>query len=244
MTEFTSIEAVWAFILQTANTYTGDIRFLCGAAAALVICAILGHRRFRVAFLYPALILLCTVFNPVLLYPVFSRYPELARGYYECFWLIPFAVLLPLAVVMIVDKLPGTVPGVIVLVIAFFLPVLCGSPAVRTSMDLTLPMHISGVSEDVRAVCDLLREQTGKDNPVVLFEDDIGQWARLYDAEIVLADLDGFPADTENLKAICEEGNIDLIVVAKDGTTSASLLQAGFTQLDQTAKYVIFSGRV
>ena len=82
------------YLLKCLNMYTGGTGFFAMYLIAVAFILIKGDRRERELFLYPAVVLILTVFNPVVPI-VLDRIFDVSSEYYRLFWIAPVIVAVP-----------------------------------------------------------------------------------------------------------------------------------------------------
>jgi len=156
--------------------------------ALFVICLLLlsGHKERRALFLWPALLLLFTVFNPLVLYFIFSRL-NITKMYYRCFWLLPAAFVIGTAVTGFTQKIGNRILRAAVFAACLGIIALTGKAEITSASSLALPQNVWKVPDDLIEVCSSIHELSDEKNPKAALENNYEMLMRQYDPSIGLS---------------------------------------------------------
>lgn len=183
MNEITIAGSGWSYVKECLRAYWGETAFL-GIFMILMIYFLYKKRKEHDVFVYYVFFLIFTVYNPLAVRIVIGKmgYESI---YYRFFWLVPVNIILAYAAVRIVSKTKELVRqmGIVLLLILFIL--ITGAPLMQIR-DLKLPDNLYKVEDDVLAVCELIHDDTEKENPRVATDMEMLLVMRQYDPSIQL----------------------------------------------------------
>lgn len=265
------------FVWECLKQYFGESIFMMVLFALYVVSvcylAVRGSKKEKALFVYPVVLWLLTVFNPlfvnrfVLMFHVETRY-------YRYFWMLPVAVLLVYMLVKLLDKCNkgGKIAVVAGVVLVCFL---CRSQMLNISEPPTNPYRIN---DEVVAAADIVAADKTEDSVKVAYNLFFYYEIRQYDASIkpfiTLAELTAFPGsltqeeidlaieeqdyhtllqyvyllgvevDTDMLRDMLAAEELDYMFLEKGrGSLEAQLLECGCVEVGQTEHYLVLRCR-
>ena len=153
--------------------------YLCG----VIFIMIKGSRRDRELFIPQAVLLLVTVFNPVvplLLDKIF----DVAGEYYRLFWIAPAVILVPYAAAMLIDGTPGRSGKGIAAALALAAFVLGGNFVYAKGIDVA--QNIYKMPDELIEISGIIHADSGSEYTKVFFEYEYNMEIRQYDPKILL----------------------------------------------------------
>lgn len=133
-------------------------------------------------FVWPFVILLATVFNPLIMEPVLDKLGWRNR-YNRFYWMLPVTFLCAFfAAKLIVKQKKGAERNILILFMICLL-FLCGGSTSEAAVD----DNIYKIDDSVIAVADMIEEHAEMENPVVFWDADMYYWIRQYDPALIAA---------------------------------------------------------
>ncbi len=172
------------YAIKCIQYYCGGGYYLLLWALAALFLLVRGTKAERRYFVYPALMLLLTVFNPV--FPVLiNHFFDINKEYYRFFWIAPVIVTVAYTAVRSVFEKTENRAGRIILSIGILL-VLAGAGTFAYADGYTVQENTYKVPNEVIAVSKLIRENSEVEYPVALCDFNMQMEIRQYDASILL----------------------------------------------------------
>lgn len=241
MSEYTGIRDVAEFLLETVLSYQGRTWFLAAALAGIIFLSVMRGRRARTAFLYPLLFLAVSVFNPVLLFPIFVSHPEFGSQYYNFFWILPVPFLIAGAAAWALDHLGNGVLRAVLAAAACVLVLGAGYQGWMNPDGPLFPRNPDKTEAEAEMVGSVITAQSRSDFPKAAFEDELAPKVRR-SHPFVLASFSGIPADQEDvLLAEIEATDTEFLVAVTGSGTDLAIRELGFPLLAETASHSVFS---
>lgn len=241
MSEYTGIRDVAEFLLETVLSYQGRTWFLAAAVAGIIFLSVMRGRRARTAFLYPLLFLAVSVFNPVLLFPIFASHPEFGSQYYNFFWILPVPFVIAGALAWALDHLGSGVLRAVLAAAACALILGAGHQGWMDPDGPLLPRSFEKTEAEAELVGGVIAAKSRSDFPKAAFEDELAPKVRRCNPS-VLASFTGIPADQEDvLLAEIEATDTEFLVAVTGSETDRALRELGFPLLAETASHSVFS---
>lgn len=131
-------------------------------------------------FVGPFVILLATVFNPLVMGPIL-QITEWENRYSRFFWMLPVEILSAYILACLIENQRRMEEKTAVIIIVACLVFLCGSSATEMSLD----DNIYKVDDSVIAVAELIDEVSDKERPIVFYDEELYYWIRQYDASLI-----------------------------------------------------------
>ena len=147
---------------------------------AVILIAVLGDKRARRLFVYPAVLLAGTVYNPLIM-NVVIRLLKMEERYYRFLWLLPVAVTTAYALILICEKLKKKWIGAMVLVIVSVAIVVTGVPFAGAWQKR---QNLLKISPDIVRMSDTLDQELADDTLECAYLDQDLLMLRSYNAKI------------------------------------------------------------
>ena len=151
----------------------------------LSIIALKGSRELKRVFLYPGIVILLTVYNP-LLPLLINRIFDVNKEYYRFMWIPPVCILPAFAAACYVMK-EGKSRGFKLIGFAGFLLLFAGIGSFVYGSGYVPAENVYKIPNEVIAVSKMIRENTDMKYPVAVMDRDMQMEIRQYDASILLA---------------------------------------------------------
>ena len=258
------------YVIRCILLYNGSSFYFLIYAAILVLILIKGKKEHREIFLYPAIALLVTVYNPV--FPIIiRRIFDINKEYYRFFWIAPVIILIAAASVEFAGEWGKNSPQRF-MITAGILMILAGAGSFTYERGYEPRGNIYGVQEEVLAVSRMIRSNTDMKYPVAIMDMDMNMEVRLYDPSILLscdrtqyldylgeAEVDEQTAakneyadrllsvivrpekpEKESFLEALDKTNTQFVVILKDNATARYLADSGLKLVGTTGSRMIF----
>lgn len=133
-------------------------------------------------FVWPFVILLLTVFNPLVMEPVLQVI-DWRNRYSRFFWMLPVEILSAYMLARLVEGQQRIEDKTAMVIFVVCLVFLCGSSATEMELD----DNIYKLDPSVIEVAERIEEASDKENPVVFYDEELYYWIRQYDPSLVAA---------------------------------------------------------
>ncbi len=171
------------YVLKCVLYYCGSGFYLALWAAAALFFLIKGKDKERRIFAFPALMLLITIFNPVV--PVVVNHIfDINKEYYRFFWIAPVIVTVAY---MAVEFLYKKNPAARITVFIGITLILMGAGTYAYADGYIPAENFYKIPNEVIAVSRVIRDNSEVDYPVALCDFNMQMELRQYDASILLA---------------------------------------------------------
>lgn len=131
-------------------------------------------------FVWPFLILLITVFNPLVMEPILQRTNWQDR-YDRFYWMLPVELLSAYLLAVLIDRQKRREERALMILMAACLIFLCGGSATELALD----DNIYRIDSDIIKTAELIDAVSEKERPVVFYDEETYYWIRQYDASII-----------------------------------------------------------
>lgn len=244
-----------------------------GYFLAYIICVLFimykGSKRERQLFLPSAIVLLFTVYNPIVPL-ILDRIFDVNNEYYRLFWITPVIVLVPYALARFVwgAKTPGQKLGYCIVSIALLL--MGGNYVYAKGMNIASNPY--KIPDELIEISSIIHEDSDSEYARAFFEYEYNMEIRQYDPKMLLCvdredylraiaydltfDLthdDDRPAfkllaplvrnqdvDPDDFKSALEKTQTEYVVLTKGHPRTAYVKQAGLYRIGETATHTIF----
>lgn len=241
----TRIENGLSILNSLAEAYEGPCLFLYAAIAGLVLLAVFGGRKSRALLLYPCVILMCTVFNPLILDAFYSGAENEADFHIVFFWAVPVVLIIAASAVAPGSALTNPFLRVLPAGLVIVLAIITGVPGISAYENVSLPSNLLKADPQLVSLIGFMDKKSTSDTYSAAFENRaLCYGAEEYSAEIVISDLFLNDSDTENEEAFQEavsEYAPDFYVVTRGGTAEKLLKGMELTELAHTDAYSVYS---
>lgn len=185
MAEVTVKEYGLWFVVECFGRYWENLLFPLLFLAALLWCLLRHRKQVPVVFAGYTVFLCLTAYNPL-----FVKYLVPLLGfeneYYRFFWILPVIPGLAYYGTRLVFSIKKRSRRILLGIVLGALVVLAGNPAPGAAGGFSFPQNLYKVPNDLRAVCDVIHQDRGMENPRVVFEEELNLLARQYDASMQL----------------------------------------------------------
>lgn len=163
--------------------------------------------RARKYLVYPSLVLLFILFNPVLIHLLY-KYIEVPERIVRMYWPLPMDILFIYCVIRFFDFLGEKWKKALLLVMAALM-LYINTGGSHTGQSYTRAHNVEKMPVGTKEVCDSLHILNDYQDPYVMMPEDLFYWVRSYNPYIRLPDI------REMKFMINEEGAMDLDMVGK-----------------------------
>ncbi|MCR5627477.1 MAG: hypothetical protein K6F99_09165 [Lachnospiraceae bacterium] len=181
MQSITIAEEGFAYIFKCIALYSGSCFYLLLYLAGLVFLFIKGDRKEKAVFVYPAFVLLLTVFNP-LLPVVIDHFFDINDEYYRFIWTAPVVLCIGVCIVKLIFEFSKTDARKVTVFVVSVLVIMAAGSFVYSDgyrritnaykmpeevIEVSRLIHLNSEVEYPRAACDFeldmeLRQYDGK----------------------------------------------------------------------------------
>ncbi len=173
-----------SYIFQCLELYSGECLYLILYGIGIIFIIWRGRKSEKRTFLYPSLVLLLTVFNPLL--PVtIDRFFDVNKEYYRTLWIVPVVPLLAYLAVKFVT-LPNRSSNYRNAVFLGFCCIFLGAGTFVYADGYIEQENIYKVPNDVIEVSELIHEHAMVKYPKAICDFRLHMELRQYDASILL----------------------------------------------------------
>ncbi len=173
------------YLFKCIALYNGSSLYLLFYLAFLFLIFFKGDRESREVFLYPGIIILLTVYNP-LLPLLINKLFDVNREYYRFMWITPVCILLSFFAARYVMRAGKNIPWR-VLSATGLLFIFIGTGSFVYAGGYTNCENVYKIPNEVMAVSRMIRNNTDMKYPVAIMDRDMQMEIRQYDASILLA---------------------------------------------------------
>ena len=169
-----------------------------------------SHDRARIYLVYPSLIILLIVFNPVFIHLIY-KYIEVEERIVRLYWPLPMGAVTVYCFVHALDALDGRWKKIVLSAAAVFL-LLLGTGFEHAGQSYTLALNPQKMPAGSKDVCDAIYEYNLHETCDVIVPDNLFYWVRSYRSAIHL------PFMRESRDWYDEDQVLDLDMVGKTGS--------------------------
>lgn len=219
-------------------------------------------------FVWPFVISLFTIFNPVIMEQLLRYVEGLESRFTRFFWILPVEILCAYLLACLIEKKQRMEErfGVIVMILCFFF--LCGEKATQLELDDNIYKLDSSVIE----VAEMIKQVSEEEQSVVFYDEPLYYWIRQYDASLIAAvkdtemnkyrwipkeDIDpkaqyksetralsmfvrGVEIDPEIVNEAIESREVDFFVRNKNEYSNEYLQQLNIEYVDEVENYELY----
>lgn len=226
-----------------------------------------GSKELKQIFVWPFVILLVTVFNPLVMEPILQRTNWQDR-YARFSWMLPVELLSAYLLAVLIDRTKRREQRVLMILMAACLIFLCGGSATEFALD----DNIYKIDESIVNTAELIDAVSEKERPVVFYDEETYYWIRQYDASIISGatieemetyrwmtaeEIDaeerlddavkavamfvrGVEVEPETIRGVFDGRGVDFFVRNKDYYSADYLRQLNLVYVGETEKYEIY----
>lgn len=174
-----------AFVWECFKEYWGSCAFGFIFLIGMLFAVIIKKDKISRMFLWYTIFLVLTVYNPVLV-KIIIPILNFDNEYYRFFWILPVIPVLAYYITALIWKINGTLKKGICLAAILLVLAFLGTPIQGVVTNFSMIENIYKVPNDLRAVCDVIHADSEKENPNVIFSNELNTVARQYDASLNL----------------------------------------------------------
>ncbi len=173
------------FVWLCLQNYWGSCLFLLFFAAG-ILWSLFCHRKQEARiFLGYAVFLILTAYNPFLVSYLVPKI-DFENEYYRLFWILPVLPGVAYYAVRLIFALKKRWTKILLTLVFCVVLAAAGTPLQGVVQNFALAENIYKVPNDLRAVCDVIHEDYGKEQPRVIFDGSLNSVARQYDPSLQL----------------------------------------------------------
>ena len=185
MQTLTVAESGFLYIVKCVQYYSGGGLYLLLFLLGLVYLFRKGTDRDKEIFVYPSIVLILTVYNPVC--PVLiNSFFDINKEYYRFLWITPVVIMLSYIATKLVTDGDHS-KGWRVIVAASLACFLMGLGVFVYSKGYTASTNIYKMPEEVMQITDIIHQNSSSEYPRALCDYNMNMEIRQYDASILLA---------------------------------------------------------
>ena len=221
------------YLVQLIGMYEGSTHYIIAWAASMVLLAFCGGRKGRAVFIWPALILLVTVFNPFFIGILFKGEEGQLNGFLPYLWMLPVLIVIPAGAGALASKLPFSVLKVLPFIAVIAFAAYFGVPRPSAYLKLTLPENYHKADTELLTICSYLEVHKKKSGYSAAFEDApqaaaVAVESARIEREVVLLPrlhADAAVAEVPHAASIASAEALDAQVARRRGMHGASVLK-------------------
>lgn len=173
------------FVQVCLKEYWGECAFLLLFLIGIIWTIVCHKKQIARGFLPYVLFLVLTVYNPICVKYVVPIL-DFDNEYYRFFWMLPVVPVVSYYIVKVIYMFSGKVKRVVIGLLCLGLIVFVGVPIEGVATNYSMVENIYKVSNELRAVCDVIHQDSTKENPKVVFAEELNSVARQYDPSLFL----------------------------------------------------------
>lgn len=218
-------------------------------------------------FVWPFVILLFTVFNPLVMEPILEM-TDWRNRYSRFFWMLPVEILSAYLLARLIERQKRVEEKAAMILLVICLVFLCSSSATEMKLD----DNIYKLDHSVIEVAEMLDAASDKENPVVFYDEETYYWIRQYNPSLIAAvkpaemdlyrwmpmeDIDaeeqykdegtalsmfirGVEVEPETVNQAIENRNVDFFVRNTDFYSDEYLQQLNIAYVDEVEGYELY----
>lgn len=245
-------------VINNVSAYIGGSGIIWLYLAS-VIYILIADKHKRKSVIYPTLILMLIVVNPISYQYIWKRL--LGATYWRALWMIPMIAIIAYAMVSIILTAKNyIIKGVMVIAFAAII-CFCGDNVYRYDVNFETVQNQYKIPQEVIDICDMLLEND--DKPRVIMDRKLYCYAREYSTDIKMMygrDAEGFITSSISVKAdtvkwlntqrtpsvkdvytLAKEGKYKYWVISNERMPQEEELEKnGYSLLGKTQNYVIY----
>ncbi|MCR5526103.1 MAG: hypothetical protein K6F39_01805 [Lachnospiraceae bacterium] len=183
MQTLTVAESGFLYIFKCIEYYSSGCFYLLLYAAALAFIFFKGTEKEKAVFLWPGIVTLLTVFNPLTPVVINSIF-DINKEYYRFLWIAPVTLVLAYISARFVAQMNTT--GERIIAAAGICLILAGSGVYLYSSGYTKAANIYKMPEEVIQVADIIHKDSDHEYPRAVCDYNMNMELRQYDASIML----------------------------------------------------------
>lgn len=185
MSGITIKELGLGFVRACMETYWGSCLFPLLFAAGILWALFCHKKQASRIFLFYTVFLFLTVYNPVLVKYVIPKL-HFENEYYRFIWILPVIPGVAYYGVRLVYLFKRKWQRILAALLVMGIIVSVGTPIEGIVGNFALAENLYKVPNELRAVCDVIHQDSEKENPRVVFDSSLNSIARQYDPSLGL----------------------------------------------------------
>ncbi|MGN0314224.1 MAG: hypothetical protein ACI4EG_05485 [Fusicatenibacter sp.] len=177
-------EQGYRFVRSCFRAFGGNTDLLALFLLAFLFLAVKGKQKEKYIFVYSTVFLGVTVYNPLIVKPVIGKL-GMTTVYYRFFWILPMVLLMAYCCVKLLDEIPKGKKRSGVMIALVLIIWISGDSVISDGIP-KVPENQYKVADDLLNVCAAIHEDTEKEYPKAVFENEFNLFARQYDGSILL----------------------------------------------------------
>lgn len=173
------------FVKACMEAYWGSCLFPVLFLGGLLCTVFCRKKRASVVFVCYTVFLALTVYNPFLVKEVIPRL-DFEDEYYRFFWMLPVIPAAAYYGVRLVYLFKKKWQRAIAVFLVMGIIVLTGTPIEGVARNFSPAENIYKVPDELRVICDVIHEDSEKENPRVVFDSSLNSIVRQYDPSMAL----------------------------------------------------------
>ncbi|MCR5591865.1 MAG: hypothetical protein K6F73_10085 [Lachnospiraceae bacterium] len=171
------------YLLKCLSLYTSGTGFFVMYLAALAFILIKGNKRDKELFLPHALLLILTVYNPVVPL-ILDKIFDVSGEYYRLFWIAPVIILVPYVLTEIIFSIECTYKKVAASAIIAAMFIFGGNFVYANGIDVA--QNIYKIDDELIEISDMIHADSGSEYTRAFFEYEYNMEIRQYDPKMLL----------------------------------------------------------
>ena len=258
------------YIFKCIAEYSGQCFYMLLYAAALVLIFLKAEKKFRGIFIYPAIVTLLTIYNP-LVPVIINRFFDVNQEYYRLLWISPVILAVAFTLTRLSFREERSAAGKVAYCTASILLLIGAGRSVYSEGYLKVA-NVYKMPQEVIAVSEAIHKDSERAFPKAVCDFGLTMELRQYDATILLTgtreeylnminniEVDDFIAEKqkhpnrilsvilknetvpfEEFKESLEETNTEYVVLAEESPVNEYLEKAGLKKVTRAGNRAIW----
>lgn len=221
------------FFLKIFGKYWGDMLYLILYLGVLLYIGRYGTRVMKQVFVYPFMILLFTVYNPLIMGPVMTL-TDWEDRYYRFYWVLPVQILCAYLFAELIERQRNGAAKAAVTGLVICMVLMCGDTMIQKIPD----ENIYKIDDFVIEISEAIAEEKTREQPIIIADASLYYIIRQYDPAILFA-INNHEMNLYHGKNIDEESMEE----AYASQSNAACMLAMGIEIDAALANEIFRGR-
>ncbi|MEG1657365.1 MAG: hypothetical protein RR292_07805, partial [Christensenellaceae bacterium] len=212
---------------------------------ALLYLHLKGTDADKKVFVYTALFLLLTIFNPFFISLAMKVVPNEKSTYYRYIWLLPVLIVIAYSTVKLLMEKFSKKQKVSIVCVIVLLTVLFGSPVTNEIWVQGKPENIYKIPDSVLATCTIIENNKEEEQTTAIFANAISGFVRQYDKSIQMPFVH-YPAYVSNVASeilLRPLANLKIITIHLGNGSSMCAVKNG-KSIDTTMGFTPLEGLI
>ena len=170
------------FFLNYFWSYWGNMLYLVIYLGVLLYLGRYGSKLMKQIFVWPFLILLFTVYNPLIMGPVLEV-TGWADRYSRFFWILPVEILCAYTFAMLIDRRKNMSSKAVMVCLMICMALMCGGTLIKEIPD----ENIYKMDDYILEISELIGEEKTTERPIIICDRNVYYQIRQYDASLLMA---------------------------------------------------------